>query len=380
MQQPFSHRWASAVTRHWPWVLAAWLIVIVSVRSVAPAWKDVAYDGDFEYLPGNMSSVAAGNLLDEAFPGVRSRSQVALILGRDGESLKKRDEIVGLDLLRRLYHRLAEVSWLRAIEYGYESDPIEESGEAAVWLRLTKQSLDRSIALDDQFYERIKDHLPNTDANLHEPRMAIANLDRGKFLELIGESDKAVEFDFLAALTYFPRIPEVAKPIELRDLESWKFLVDIMTWDDSMIGARLGNDHAKLAILNLSSELTATSNIGTIEEIKRLTNDVMAYSSFHTDPGLKLAMTGSAAIGGETLIAARDAIRYTEWISLAMILLILASVYRAPLLIAVPVISIGVAVVVSISLGRFADKTGRSTGRFRDWTCASLRPVGSLWS
>ena len=61
-------------------------------------------------------------------------------------------------------------------------------------------------------------------------------------------------------------------------------------------------------------------------------------------------MTGSAAIGGETLIAARDAIRYTEWISLAMILVILAVVYRAPLLIAVPVVSIGVAVLVSVSL------------------------------
>ncbi len=61
-------------------------------------------------------------------------------------------------------------------------------------------------------------------------------------------------------------------------------------------------------------------------------------------------MTGSAAIGGETLIAARNAIQYTEWISFVMVLLILICVYRAPLLIAVPIVSIGVAVVVSISL------------------------------
>ncbi len=61
-------------------------------------------------------------------------------------------------------------------------------------------------------------------------------------------------------------------------------------------------------------------------------------------------MTGSAAIGGETLLAARDAIRYTEWITVAMILLILAAVYRAPLLVAVPMISIGFAVIVSTSL------------------------------
>jgi RND superfamily putative drug exporter len=61
-------------------------------------------------------------------------------------------------------------------------------------------------------------------------------------------------------------------------------------------------------------------------------------------------MTGSAAVGGETLLASRDAIRYTEWITVAMILLILAAVYRAPLLVAIPMISIGFAVVVSTSL------------------------------
>jgi len=61
-------------------------------------------------------------------------------------------------------------------------------------------------------------------------------------------------------------------------------------------------------------------------------------------------MTGSAAIGGETLIAARDAIRYTEWITVAMILVILALVYRAPLLVAVPMVSIGIAVLVATAL------------------------------
>ena len=70
----------------------------------------MAYDGDFEYLPTKMSSVAGGQLLDEAFPDVRSRSQIVLVLGRTSGELTKRDEIVGLDLLRRLYHRLGEVS------------------------------------------------------------------------------------------------------------------------------------------------------------------------------------------------------------------------------------------------------------------------------
>ncbi len=350
MPRPFSHRWADTVTRRWPWVLAAWLVVTITIRMVAPAWKDIAYDGDFEYLPADMSSVAAGQLMEEAFPGLRSRSQVVLILGRQQQSLTKRDDVVGLDLLRRLYHRLSEVSWQRAIEYGYQSGPIEKAGKAAPWLQLTKDSLDRAIALDERFYERIINEVPEIEPNLREPRMAIAHWDRGKLLELISDSEEAVEFDFLAALTLLPDIPLIAEPIDQRELEPWQSLIDLMSWDDTMIGARLSSDNARLAVLQLSSELAATGNIATIESVQQLIEEVVAYSAHYTDPGLKLAMTGSAAIGGETLIAARDAIRYTEWISLAMILVILAGVYRAPLLIAVPVVSIGVAVVVSISL------------------------------
>ena len=279
MQRPFSHRWADMVTRQWPWILAAWLVVTVTIRMVAPAWKDIAYDGDFEYLPDNMSSVAAGRLMDEAFPGLRSRSEVVLILGRDGERLNKSDDIVGLDLLRRLYHRLSEVSWQRAIAYGYESGPIEAAGQAAPWLQQTKESLDRAIALDERFYERIAEEVPEIAPNLREPRMTIAHWDRGKLMELIGGSAETVEFDFLAALTLLPDIPLIAEPIAERQLEPWQSLIDIMSWDDTMIGARLSSANARLAVLHLASELAATSNIATIEAIQQLIDEVNAYST-----------------------------------------------------------------------------------------------------
>ena len=87
-----------------------------------------------------------------------------------------------------------------------------------------------------------------------------------------------------------------------------------------------------------------------MEVVKELIADVLQYSNSYTKPGLRLEMTGSAATGGETLMAARDAIRYTELITVIMILVILALVYRAPLLVLVPMVSIGVAVAVSTAL------------------------------
>jgi RND superfamily putative drug exporter len=332
------------------WVLAFWLLLTVVVRLAAPPWGEVAYDGDFEYLPPQMSSVAGGRLLDRAFPGERSRSQIVLVLGRQSGKLNESDEIVGLDLLRRLYHRLGEVCWQRALRSGYSGGPPQDGSPAAPWITLTREALDRSIAADEAFYDRIVDQVPADPPTPYEPRMAIAYWDRGKLLEAWGESEELVGKDFEAALVLMPGLPTTAIPLQSRALQEWGSLLDVLTWDDPLIGARLHADGARLAVMQLSSELAATGNIATVESVNAMIDDVLSYSGRYVDPGLELRMTGSAAIGGETLLAARDAIRYTESITVAMILLILAAVYRAPLLVAIPMLSIGTAVIVSTSL------------------------------
>ena len=123
MLADFTERLARFVTTRWRLVLAFGLTATVLLFATAPKWKDIAYDGDFEYLPKRMNSVAAARVLDEAFPGDRARSQIVLVLGRESTALNKTlgrkatelskdDLMVGDDLLRRLHHRLAEVYWL----------------------------------------------------------------------------------------------------------------------------------------------------------------------------------------------------------------------------------------------------------------------------
>ncbi len=351
MPRSLSKRWADGVTSRWQWVLIAWIVVALGLRLVAPAWNDIALDGDFDYLPKSMTSVAGGALLDEAFPGERSRSQVVLIVGRENGKLNKDDEIVGLDLLRRVYHRLAEVCWRRAIDMGYQRGPIESAGEATPWLKLVRESLDRSLEIDERFYDKIVENLDDNERQtLYSPRMAIAYWDRGLFLESINESEEASGADFEDALNLMKKMKTLPTAIEQRDLAGWESMIDVLSWDDKVIGARMKHESAVLAVMQLSSELAALGNIRTVEAVSRLLDEVRKESLHYTEPGLKIEMTGSAAIGGETLLAARDAIRYTELITVVMILLILAVVYRAPLLVLVPMLSIGVAVVVSLSL------------------------------
>ena len=349
MTPTLSDRWAMTVLRRRIWILLIWMVIAISIRSIAPTWNEVAFDGDFEYLPAQMSSVEGGRLLDQAFPEARSRSQIVLVLGRESDSLNKEDEIVSFDLLRRLHHRYGEVCWKRAIELGYEGGPTDQTTGGS-WAALARESFDRAIDADENFYARIGDQLPEALPNPREPRMAIAYYDRGSLLESIGDAEDMVGSDFESALVLYPDLPKVIKRIEERDLSVWEPLLELVSYDDSLIGTSLSHPSARLVVLQLSSELAATSNIELIEALESMLHEIRSYSMQHTTPGLQLRMTGSAAIGGETLLASRDAIRYTEWITVAMILVLLTVVYRAPMLVAIPMISIAFAVIVSTSL------------------------------
>ena len=357
MLADLQERLARFVTTRWRWLLPLWLLVTVALVWIAPNWKDIAYDGDFEYLPDRMNTIAAAKVLDEAFPGDRARSQIVFVLGRADSALDKDDLIVGDDLLRRLHHRLAEVCWQRAISKGYQGGSLESAPEAAQpWISRSLKALDQSIAIDARFYEHFADNVPDLEPSLTEPRMAIAYFDRAKLLEELGGEERQSGDDYQDALMLVPEIETLAPSIETRDVSAWESMLDLMSWDDKAIGTRLSKPAARLAVIQLSSELAATGNIETVEAVSELLEQVRRYSLDRVAlpeadrAPLQLEMTGSAAIGGETLLAARDAIRYTESITVIMILLILILVYRAPLLVAVPMLAIGVAVICSTSM------------------------------
>lgn len=345
------------VLRGWPWILLFWIVSTIAARSLAPSWESIAYDGDFEYLPAQLDSVAGHRLLEEAFPKELSRSQLLIVVSRnDGDQtpLQKADTYVALDIVRRLHHRVAEVQVQRALAAGW--NPAERPQDELQKRHLDRAllALDEAIEADDKYYQYFAKRFDEVEGDAGEqdeiwPRLAVAYWDRAFLRQVTGDTQGA-DADQGAALALVPTIAEVVPAITDRDVRAWQSLLDVWTWNDPVIGHRLSPEHARLIVLRLSSELAAVSNVATLEAIEAMIADVRWRNQLFLEPGLKILPTGTAAIGAETLRSSADAIRYTEVFTVGLILVILAVIYRSPLLIAIPVISIGVAVVCATGL------------------------------
>lgn len=77
---------AKLVQRFWPWLLAAWVIVGGTLFWSAPAWDSVAVQGEFNFLPENSPTRRGEELLQQAFPDDREKSNIVLVLTRNDET------------------------------------------------------------------------------------------------------------------------------------------------------------------------------------------------------------------------------------------------------------------------------------------------------
>lgn len=128
---------------------------------------------------------------------------------------------------------------------------------------------------------------------------------------------------------------------------------------EDVLGEKLvsGDRRAALVLLQLSHEFLAVKNIEVLGQVRARLDE--ARASGQLPRGLGVGVTGSAAIGGDMLLAAAESIRSTEWLSAALVIAILLVVYRAPLLALVPLVVIFVSVAVATDLIALAARAGQ---------------------
>jgi RND superfamily putative drug exporter len=342
------------VSRRW-WIIIGWFVLAAALWVTVPSWNSLAKDGDLAFLPADSPSVIGDKLLDVAFPYERSRSQLVIVLSRADEPLTRQDELVAYDLLRRLYHRAAVSSWQRAEQYSRKTSSSEPllSVYAETARRQAGSELDAALKLDEDFYNEFRDRLAGQGAQREEdwPRLASAYQDASQWYAWNGDGARAAELRE-TALQLRPAVASMP-PMEQRESnDAWDSVLDVWSWTDEVLGQRFGqgHPHARLIVMPLESEFLANQNSRLLDDVQQLLRNTRQHFSQLVPPGLTVELTGSAAVGGEMRAASEQSVRYTEWTTLAFVLLMLTLVYRSPMLVVVPVAAVTMAVFVALRL------------------------------
>ena len=113
---------------------------------------------------------------------------------------------------------------------------------------------------------------------------------------------------------------------------------------DKLLSKVTPRGQAAITIIQLANEVVAVDNMALLDEIDRM----LADARREAPAGLDVRITGSAAIGTDMLRSAAESIRNTEWTTVVLVTLILLFVYRAPLLVMIPLATIGLALSISL--------------------------------
>src|ERR1700688_3187554 len=97
------------VTRFWPLLLGAWLLLLGAGCYFAPAWDDVTQGGDSPFFPEDAPSRRGEQLFKKAFPDEYSGSSVILVLSReeDGTELLEQDKKFSAEILTPALKKIA---------------------------------------------------------------------------------------------------------------------------------------------------------------------------------------------------------------------------------------------------------------------------------
>lgn len=366
------------VSRHWLTVIVGWVLVVALLRWVSPAWDDVTRDGDLAYLPDGMPSVVGEQLLTDAFPLTRAKSHIAFFVARDDRSFDQDDQAVADDLARRLKNLHGVAALARGDRLAEEAERLGAEGDAdesestlkrsKVAFAKAKDALDEAVWLDEKLAEHWEEKQGAADEksnNLKPPaRLAAAYHNRSLANQRLGEQEDAatdrqiaIDWDPLLAGNEGELVPEHGADLPI---------LDVWTWRDELFGKKLSTKRARLVIIQLSNEFMATDNIRVLDYLEAELETLRQSIPAHLREKLHLGFSGSAAVGGDMLRAAKESIKNTELFTVVLVVLILGLVYRSPLLVAMPLVTIIASLVVATCVVALLTQVGRLPG-FEWW-------------
>jgi putative drug exporter of the RND superfamily len=348
------------VARRWWLVVFVWLLIVCVLRTTAPPWDSVTYDGDLAYLPSRSPSVQGDALLARAFPQDHAKSQLVVVVSRADGPLTAEDIYVpAYDVARRLkvLHGAAALARCRRLldEAGEltarqrEEDAAAARHRAAIALEDAERALDEAAYFDQELLAFLRS---NTQVTTARPVISLASIywNRAQLLDHRGDA-RAAELDRKRALIIDPGCADFTGKL-LPPGAAELPILDIWTWRDKYFGKKLVSHdlHARLIVMQVANEFLALGNQPLLRMVEEQLQAVRQSLAPQQSSDVSVGVSGSTAVGGDMLLSAKESIENTELFTILLIVAILVVVYRAPLLVLIPLISIGVSLMASTNL------------------------------
>ena len=289
------------INRIWPGLLLAWVGVVIAVTMAAPKLWDVVQTEEFAFLPSTSPSLVGEKLYSQAFPKTLVPSRVVIVVRRADTGLTDHD-----------------LEWI--------DDGVDENDP------------DREFELRERLL-KIAEHDGGLAAGPNDEAPAADNANEG------GDplpAEKAVEVAKAARQANEGAVPR-------------SLISAVRTYRDRTLGKLIQSEDGKatLVLVDLTTDFLNTHNqkvVGQIQELLLDTSEKSAEFRKHIPPGLELSLSGDATVGRDMQFAARDSAKATENLTIFLVVLLLAAIYRAPLLALIPLLTVAVSVRLTMSL------------------------------
>lgn len=340
-------RLGNFVSRYWLLTILSWIVLVALVRMNTPKWDDVTHDGDLAYMPAQMPSVQGEQLLEQAFPDGRSKSEAVVVFAREDRPVDAEDLEVVKSFVSRFQNMLGTSLYTQSAERVKEAVNLREEGDTdqAVAIEEKARKLrDLAIAAFDEAVTRLDD--PKSMAR--DPYFSIPAHNLALMYSENGNQEDAEDLRTLA----WELDPSLrARSSELVDSHGELPLIDVWSRYTNTFGSSLTSKdrQADLIFLRLANEFMAAENIPFLELVERKLDETRAELKDWPE-GLRLGLSGSASVGADMLRSSKESMKNTELYTVVLVVVILLLVYRSPLLVAVPLVTIVASLLLATSV------------------------------
>jgi RND superfamily putative drug exporter len=312
-------------------VVLCWFAVGILAIATAPDWSEVSKEGEFAFLPEDSVSKRAEAVYREAFPATPPDPDEA-----EEKSGFVRQNPLG-STVAIVVQRQDLPGGLTATDFAFV-DKVLRCGLEVVKLTTGSGYADSEDPVDFV-------------TSVVRPIVADAGV-------LTQEHSTDAMRQKVADLVQ-------ARPAGAAPPDPDRIIASIWTHEEQGIGRLLTSDdrQATLVVVELETEFLDRANGRVLGRIEAFVNDVTNHRSSYPEllrvpANLELAISGSATVGRDMLHAERESTRNTELYTKVLVIVLLLVIYRAPLLMFIPLVTVGLTVEMSLALLRHMAAAG----------------------